>query len=141
VNNVGPTADAGSDKIADEGEAVLFDGSGSTDTASDQTDLIYTWYFGDGNSDTGMYVSHVYADDGIYNATLIVTDDNGFVDSNITTITVNNVAPFIEPVPVQIIDEDSLFTLQINATDVPGDTLTFSDNTTLLDEYFEKPAN
>ncbi len=133
VNNVGPTADAGSGQIVNEGESVLFNGSGSTDTPSDQSDLIYTWHFVDGNSDTGMFVNHSFDDDGSYNATLVVTDDNGFVDSNITIITVNNVAPTIEPVPLQTILEDSPFTLKINASDVPADTLTFSDNTTLFD--------
>ncbi len=133
VNNVGPSADAGGNKIGDEGQPILFDASASIDTPSDQSNLIYRWYFGDGDSDTGMNVSHSYADDGNYNATLVVTDDNGFVDSNITTITVNNVAPAIEPVPAQTILEDSFFTLKINATDVPADTLTFSDNTTLFD--------
>jgi len=133
VNNVGPTADAGNNQVVEEGETVLFDGGGSNDTSSDLPNLTYTWYFGDGDSDTGISVTHVYEDNGTYTATLIVTDDNGFVDSDTSVITVNNIAPVIEPVSTQTILEDSLFTLKINATDVPADTLTFSDNTTLFD--------
>jgi hypothetical protein len=133
VNNIAPIADAGGNQVAIEGTSVIFNGSGSTDTPSDELSLVYTWYFGDGDSDTGMNVSHAYDDDGSYNATLIVTDDNGFVDLDAIAVTVNNVAPTITPVANQTAQQGVLFTFKINATDVPADILTFSDNATLFD--------
>jgi hypothetical protein len=133
VNNVSPIADAGGDKVGDEGVPIVFDGSASWDTPSDQLNLSYVWYFDDGNSKVGKVVTHAYADNDIYNATLVVTDDNGYTDSDTITVTVNNLAPSIEPVPDQTAQQGLQFTLIINATDVPADILTFSDNTTLFD--------
>ncbi len=133
VSNIAPTANAGGNKTGNEGEAITFDGSASNDTASDLPTLTYVWYFGDGDSGTGKIVNHAYADNDFYNATLVVTDDNGRVDSDTCNVTVNNVAPVIMPVANQTAQQGVLFTLRINATDVPADVLTFSDNTTLFD--------
>jgi hypothetical protein len=63
----------------------------------------------------------------------VVTDDNGYIDSDTATVMVNNVAPTIESVPDQTAQQGVLFTLRINASDVPADVLTFSDNTTLFE--------
>jgi hypothetical protein len=46
---------------------------------------------------------------------------------------VDNVPPSITPVSDQITPEDAQFLLQVIADDVPADTLTFADNTTLFD--------
>ena len=132
VNNVAPTANAGGNKSGNEGQPITFNGSASTDTPSDVPTHTYVWYFGDGNSASGKIVTHVYVDDGFYKATLMVTDDNGFTDSDTVNVTVSNVAPSITPVSDQIAQEGVPFTLKLNASDVPADVLTFSDNTTLF---------
>jgi PKD repeat protein len=93
VNNVMPNAVAGNDQIIDEGETTFFDGSASYDTPSDISTLIYTWYFDDGAILSGVTVSHVFVDNGVYTVTLVVQDDNGYTDSDALNITVNNVAP------------------------------------------------
>lgn len=41
----------------------------------------HNWYFGDGNSDTGKVVSHIYTADGKYPVSLQVTADNQCTDS------------------------------------------------------------
>ena len=133
VNNIAPIANAGIDKTGNEGVAITFNGSASADTPSDNSTLTYVWYFGDGDSGAGKVVSHAYDDNGIYNATLVVTDDNGYVDSDTCNVTVNNVAPAIIPVANKTAQQGVPFTLRINTTDVPADILTFSDNTTLFD--------
>ena len=66
---------------------VSFDGSGSHD--SDGTIVSYQWDFGDGNTDTGMYVSHIYTDAGTYTAILTVTDDAGAESHDSVEITAN----------------------------------------------------
>ena len=133
VNNIAPIANADGDKMGNEGQPITFDGSASWDTPSDYASLIYIWYFGDGNTMAGKVVTHAYGDNGIYNVTLVVTDHNGYSNSDTITVTVNNLAPTIESVSDQIAQQAVPFTLKINAIDVPADILTFSDNTTLFD--------
>jgi len=58
---------------------VSFDGSASSDM--DGTIVSYHWDFGDGASQTGALVEHLYDLPGMYTATLTVTDDLGATDS------------------------------------------------------------
>ncbi len=48
----------------------------------------YEWDYGDGASDRGDEVSHTYATEGTYTATLQVTDNGGKIASTQKTITV-----------------------------------------------------
>jgi PKD repeat protein len=57
-----------------EGDAVVFDGSGSTD---DGTIVSFVWSFGDGTGGAGTRPTHRYQLAGTYNAVLTVTDDRG----------------------------------------------------------------
>jgi hypothetical protein len=133
VDNVNPMADAGEDQTVFEGELIVFNGNGTIDTPSDEPSLIYTWYFGDGMVGSGKSTTHAYDDDGGFVATLVVLDDDGATSSDTLTVTVLNLDPSIEPVPPQTITEGMPFKLQILATDVGGDTLSFSDDSTLFD--------
>src|SRR5579871_6044782 len=59
-----------------QNDAVLFDGSASTD---DGSIVSYAWNFGDGNveTDPGPRASHSYSLPGTYNVVLTVTDNQG----------------------------------------------------------------
>jgi chitodextrinase len=57
-----------------EGEEITFNATGSYD--DDGTIVSYEWDFGDGNTDTGVVVTHTYAAEGSYKITLTVTDDD-----------------------------------------------------------------
>jgi len=59
-------------------------------SSSDSDGIIstYEWDYGDGASDRGDEVSHTYAAEGTYTATLQVTDDGGKIASAQKTITV-----------------------------------------------------
>jgi DNA-binding beta-propeller fold protein YncE len=63
--------------IAPAGSAVSFDARSATDP--DGSITRYDWDFGDGNAlpDGGPRVSHVYARPGVYEARLVVTDNEG----------------------------------------------------------------
>jgi len=73
------------------GEAIAFNASDSYDP--DGLIVSYEWDFGDGTNATGVVVEHSYVDDGIYNVTLTVTDNDGATTSISATKTVLNRPP------------------------------------------------
>ena len=54
----------------------------------------YTWYYGDGSSDTVINPTHTYTQQGVYTVTLVVQDFVPCVDSAFATITVDSI-PFV----------------------------------------------
>ncbi len=70
-----PTANAGGPYYAGLGKPIQFDGSGSKDP--DGSLESFVWDFGDGESGTGIVVSHTYARPGAYTARLMVQDNKG----------------------------------------------------------------
>jgi len=76
-----------------DGGTVTFDGSNSYDY--DGTIVSYEWDFGDGNFGTGLIIEHTYSEDGTYDVTLEVTDNDGKDDSTIKTILVDSSPPEI----------------------------------------------
>jgi DNA/RNA endonuclease G (NUC1)/PKD repeat protein len=96
-----PTATFAVAGALNEGSAVTFDASASTDPDLGRTDLdrtealTYTWYFSDGTSASGKTASHSFADNGSYTAALTVTDAYGWQSIATQTVTVANVAPVV----------------------------------------------
>ncbi len=72
-------------------DEITFNASHSYD--SDGYIANYTWDFGDGNVAYGKIAKHSYADDGIYNVTLAVKDNDGATSVAWKLITVANVPP------------------------------------------------
>jgi len=89
VRNVPPTADAGADVAGAWGTPLALTGATPTDpSAADTTaGLTATWTFGDGSTGDGR-VAHVYAEPGVYTATLTTRDKDGGEFSDTTTVTV-----------------------------------------------------
>jgi subtilisin family serine protease/PKD repeat protein len=147
VNNVMPNAVAGNGQIIDEGETAFFDGSASYDTPSDMSTLIYTWYFDDGAILSGVTVSHVFGDNGVYNVTLVVQDDNGYTDSDNLNVTVNNVAPTAYAGGPYQGNEGIPLTFTGSATDPGNDSFTYewdfndSDGLTYSDAIGQNPSS
>src|SRR5262249_53307952 len=84
---------AGPGQSANEGQAVTFQGSASGGSSP----YSYAWNFGDGTTATGQAVSHTYANDGSYTATLKVTDPTGATASSSAAVTVRDVGPTAIP--------------------------------------------
>jgi heat shock protein HslJ/chitodextrinase len=90
----GPTAAISGPTQADAGQALAFDGTGSTAGA---TPIVsYVWDMGDGTVLSGATVQHAYATGSTYTYQLTVTDQSGQSNTTSQTITVR---PVVEVVP------------------------------------------
>lgn len=87
ANNVPPVANAGPDLQGSVGGLFSFNAAASSD--SNGTIQSYVWNFGDGQSSSGLLVSHVYSSPGIYTVVLTVTDNCNATHSDQATVTVN----------------------------------------------------
>ncbi len=84
------------------GQYVCFNASESTDP--DGIIIEYTWDFGDGTKDSGMYSIYFYSSAGTYSVTLTVIDDEGASDNDSVSITViEGEAPPQNDPPVAVI--------------------------------------
>jgi PKD repeat protein len=74
-----------------EEKPVQFNASGSSDT--DGAIVEYSWDFGDGNGGSGKYIEYSFTDDGEFNVTLTVYDNDGASDSDYEIVMVEPKAP------------------------------------------------
>ncbi|MCB9102688.1 MAG: PKD domain-containing protein [Anaerolineales bacterium] len=111
-----------------EGSPVTFDGTESSDPGRNDV-LTYDWNFGDGSTGSGENPTHTYIDNGVYSATLTVTDDSGAADQDTVAVTILNANPTVDAGPDRFIDEgdDVSVTFAGSGASDPGtgDTLTF----------------
>ena len=129
IANVPPVADAGGPYTADEGSIVGFSGIGSYDPDSFPYPLEFRWDFeNDGDWDTPWSTNP--------NATFTWSDDySGYValevrdgvlnDTEVTPITIENVAPTIVEFGPFFGDEPYLVDITTDASDPGSDDLTF----------------
>jgi len=91
VSDEGEAYNTSTSNVDEDYKVVVFNASESNDADSMISD--YAWDFGDGNTDTGDVVSHIFADPGDFSVQLTVTDAAGNSDSSTTSITVNDIEP------------------------------------------------
>lgn len=105
VSNARPVAEAGRDRTANFGDEGIFDASNSTDTLSDIDGLTYHWDFGDGEQGNGIIVYHTYGDEGVYTATITVSDGE-LNDTDTVKVTILNAPPIANAGKDKIVDMD-----------------------------------
>jgi hypothetical protein len=117
--NRSPVADTGGPYNGDEGETIQLDGSGTYDPDGDP--LLYYWDLdNDGLYDDSTQVNPTYdwGDDGTYIIRLFVYDGEYF-DTDMTTVTITNVAPTVDAGVDQTVDEGDIVSFIGSFTD-PG---------------------
>jgi PKD repeat protein len=126
--NEPPVAEAGGPYSGDEDSAISFDASASSDI--DGTITLYEWdWDNDGvydESTTSATITHTWYDDYSGTVGLRVTDDDGATDTDIASVTVDNVAPTAEAGGPYNGDEGSAIALSGSAIDPGTDTLTYA---------------
>ncbi|MCI0578381.1 MAG: PKD domain-containing protein, partial [Chloroflexi bacterium] len=130
VDNAAPAANAGPDRVANEGQWLTISGS-FTDPGGNDTHT-YLWQVVASNGQvipefTTLNFTFTPYDNGVYTATLTVTDNDGDSGTDTAIITVNNVAPTTNAGPDQTATSNNLVTLDGSFTD-PG----LSDSHTFL---------
>jgi len=75
----------------------------------------------DGNFDGET--THIYGDNGFFSVTLRITDDNGVSGTEIWTVIVRNVKPYIDNLTPLIVNESDSFNLSVRVTDPGSDDL------------------
>jgi PKD repeat protein len=78
----------------------------------DDTDLTFTWEFGDGTSGSGMTTGHTYEKEGTYRLSLIVTDPQGASDTTHATIEVEPPFPWLLVIGVVVLLGGGMVTLR-----------------------------
>lgn len=77
--------------LVSRGDSIRFDASGSEDVDGAITD--HTWIFGDSTTASAAVVDHSYSENGSYNVTLVLVDDDGAISYATVRVIVGNTAP------------------------------------------------
>ena len=101
--------------------AVTFSSENSFDPAGGS--LAAEWAFGDGATSSGAVVEHVYADTGVYTATLTLTSQAGVVSQTTWRIVVGENMPVlrIDPVAENTVEAGTVVPLTAQASDAGDD--------------------
>jgi parallel beta-helix repeat protein len=97
------------------------------DLSTDKSIVSWFWEFGDNESSSSHHPDHQYDDDGLYNVTLTVMDDDGAENETTKQITISNVAPqaSFEYTPLYPTTNDTIL-FNDTSTDVDGTIVNWS---------------
>lgn len=107
-------------------EGVALDVSAAASDVGVNDALTFAWDFGDGGTGEGSETAHVWADDGDYTVTVVVSDGDGGSATQSTVVRVNNAPPVILTSAPTAGNDGALWAYDADASDVPADSLTWS---------------
>jgi PKD repeat protein len=85
----------------------------------------YSWFFGDGQGGNGLRVTHQYANGGVYDVTLTVTDDDQQTDTVIETIVIGGPSAAFTYTPLNPTTQDPVQFFD-QSSDTTGDIATWN---------------
>ncbi len=143
--NQAPTANITvSDTSGFAGTYINFNGSNSYD--NDGEIESWEWDFGDGETGTGVSIDHLFFDEGIFDVTLTVTDDDNGQGSDTIQITItkpNNPPEKPKFNGVTYGHKNIAYTYYANTTDLDNDTISYiidwGDGESVTSEFY--PVN
>ena len=95
-NNIPPTVSAGGPYSGDEGQPIVFNGTGSSSVCGFPT---LRWDFSDGGVAFGPTPSHTFPGSGSYSGQLTATDATGLVSTTTFDVTIANLPPVVHAGP------------------------------------------
>lgn len=98
IRDVDPQCDAGGPYAAVQGEPIRFDASGSSPGVPAEPIVAYGWDFGDGEGRRTAVpeTSHDYLEEGVYEVTLVVEDEDSPSEPCQAQVIVGDVDPVVE---------------------------------------------
>jgi len=129
--NLPPVVRVGDDVRIVPGEEVTFDGSASFDP--DGNVVVWAWDFGDGEGSDQPVAAHTYPDEGEFDATLTLTDDDGASASDSVHVVVAELPPNVPPNADAGQDRDGFVGIPVifdgrNSTDEDGELVRYAWN-------------
>ena len=127
MQNIAPTVTYSGTSSAVEGSQYTIHNLSATDPGAD---TISQWIVDWGDGQTSLVnpnetnAAHIYLDDGSYLVRVGARDEDGiFVSTNEVTVAVSNVAPTLTLSGDSLVDEGSVYTLNLSAIDPGNDTI------------------
>ncbi len=143
--NIPPTADGSKNEPYKTrfNQTILFDGSQSYDY--DGMIVEWKWSFGDGTTELGKIVSHIYNKAGMYLVYLNVTDDEGAQGSYNTSVQIRENTPPSHPLIIGTLvcdDTTKVYDYLFSSTDLDNDTIRYKvdwgdGSEVVTSEYFD----
>jgi PKD repeat protein len=121
IANQPPVANPGGPYTGVRGQAVTFNGAGSSDPDGDP--LTYAWDFGDGTQGTGVAPTHTYSTLGTFTVTLVVSDGHVASAPATTTVTITNALPVANAGPDRTVERKSIVVLDGRASTDPDGSI------------------
>ena len=103
--------------------------------------VAWIWYFGDGNSSILQNPNHKYSDNGIFQVSLTVIDNNGTLNTTTKTITILNVPPVADCGEDRYVNEHVLLLNASQSYDSDGEIINYTWVINETQRYYGKNIN